>query len=273
MTSGRSSLRRAAPPPRTRIMTATGHDPMNSAARFAIAMPVGAWHPLLPASLGSLAGQDMALEIAFLDASGDPRVAAAADASGLEFAYRRTGPDSGQAAAIAEGWAHTRAPILGWLNADDLLVPGALAAVAEAFDANPDAGVVHGGSDFIDETGRVIGVHDHAGEAGPLLYRSNLISQPSCFVRRSCVETAGGIDPALVYTMDWDLWVRLYGAGVKFKRLDRTLSHVYMGQGTKTADITPRRLTEIARLVNRHAGPWNAFKSAVSFALHPIRSR
>jgi GT2 family glycosyltransferase len=251
----------------------TGTDTTDIAARFAIAMPVGAWHPLLPAALDSLACQDTGIEIAFLDASGDPRVAAAADASGLDFTYRRTGPDKGQAAAIAEGWARTRAPILGWLNADDLLVPGALAAVSQAFDADSDAGVVHGGSDFIDEAGHVIGVHDHVAEAGPLLYRSNLISQPSCFARRSSVEAAGGIDETLVYTMDWELWVRLYAKGVRFARIDRTLSHVYMGSGTKTAEVTPRRLTEIARLVNRHAGPWSALKSTLSVALHPIRSR
>lgn len=254
-------------------MTVRSQIPTEANPRFAIAMPVGAWHPLLPAALDSLAGQGLPIEIAFLDASGDPRVSAAADSSGLTFTYRRTGPDAGQAAAIAEGWAHTRAPVLGWLNADDLLVPGALAAVATAFEKDPDAGVVHGGSDIIDAAGRVTGEHDHAGAAGPLLYRSNLISQPSCFALRSCVEAVGGINPALVYTMDWDLWVRLYAAGVTFKRLDQTLSHVYMGRGTKTADITPRRLIEIARLVNRHAGPWSAVKSTMSFALHPIRSR
>ena len=254
-------------------MTAARKTSTGASARFAIAMPVGGWHPLLPAALDSLARQEMALDIAFLDASGDQRVAAAANASGLDFAYRRAGPDAGQAAAIAEGWAHTRAPMLGWLNADDLLVPGALSAVVQAFDADPNAGVVHGGSDFIDETGQIIGFHDHAGEAGPLLYRSNLISQPSCFMRRDCVDAVGGVDATLVYTMDWDLWVRLYANGVKFRRIDRTLSHVYMGPGTKTADINPRRLSEIARLVNRHAGPWNAFKSTLSFALHPLRSR
>lgn len=254
-------------------MTAHGQDSTDAPARFAIAMPVGAWHPLLPAALESLQRQDMALDIAFMDASGDPRVHDAAEASGLPFAYRRRGPDAGQAAAIAEGWAHTRAPILGWLNADDLLVPEALSHVAQTFDDDPAVGAVHGGSHFIDETGRVIGHHDQVSEAGPRLYRSNLISQPSCFVRRNCVEAAGGIDRSLIYTMDWELWVRLYANGVRFRRIDRTLSHVYMGPGTKTADINPRRLAEIARLVNRHAGPWNAFKSIVSFALHPIRSR
>ncbi|MCC5995277.1 MAG: glycosyltransferase [Oceanicaulis sp.] len=254
-------------------MTAPGQNLTDAAPRFAIAMPVGAWHPLLPAALDSLRRQDMALEIAFLDASGDARVRDAADASGLDFAWRREGPDDGQAAAIAEGWAHTRAPILGWLNTDDQLTDGALAAVAALFEAHPGAGVVHGGSDFIDIEGRVTGAHGQLGEAGPLLYRANLISQPSCFVRRACVEAVGGINGALHYTMDWDLWVRLHAAGTPFVSTETVLSRVYMGEGTKTANLGVRRLWEIARLVNRHAGPWNAFKSTVSFALHPLRSR
>ncbi|KAA5803639.1 glycosyltransferase [Alkalicaulis satelles] len=249
-------------------------EPRDSATpAFAIAMPVGAWHPLLPAVLESLKAQDMPLEIAFMDASGDARVRDCADASAIAFAVRREGPDGGQAAAIADGWSQTRAPILGWLNADDQLAPGALQTVLELFEAHPDAGVVHGGSQFVDIEGEITGQHDQLGEAGPLLYRANLISQPSCFVRRASIEAVGGINRALHYTMDWDLWVRLHAAGTRFVRTDAILSRVYMGQGTKTADINARRLWEIARLVNRHAGPWNALKSAASFALHPLRSR
>lgn len=55
-------------------MTATGKDPINAGVRFATVIPVGAWHLLLPASLDSLARQDMVLNIAFLNASGDPYV-------------------------------------------------------------------------------------------------------------------------------------------------------------------------------------------------------
>ena len=42
-------------------------------------------------------------------------------------AYRRAGPDGGQSDAIIEGWDNLSGDILGWLNADDALYPGALA--------------------------------------------------------------------------------------------------------------------------------------------------
>lgn len=242
---------------------------MANPIRFSAAMPVGAWHPLLPAALASLARQDAPLELAFLDASNDPRVARAAEESGLDFAYRHTGPDAGQADAIASGWERTHGEIVFWLNADDQLKPDALKRAAQAFADAPDLAVFYGGSDFIDESGAIIGVHDQVDAVSDLLYRSNIISQPSCFARRCWVERVGGLNRSLHYTMDWDLWVRLYAARAPFQRTQATLSQVYMGQGTKTADINPRRLGEVARLVNRHAGPVSALKSVLAVARHP----
>lgn len=240
--------------------------------RFAVTLPVGAWHPLLTSALESLAVQTPPLDVAFMDASLDPRVAAAADASGLNFTVRQAGPDAGQADAIAEGWARTEGDVVFWLNADDRLKPGALARAAEAFTADPDLGVFHGGSEFIDLSGTLIGVHDQVDAVSDLLYRSNIISQPSCFVRRDWMERVGGLDRSLHYTMDWDLWIRLYAAGARFSHTPEILSEVYMGPGTKTAQINPRRLGEIAALVNRHAGPVNALKSVFAFATHTARN-
>lgn len=243
---------------------------MPAPIQFAAVMPVGAWHPLLPAALRSLADQAEALQIAFMDASGDPRVAEAADASGLEFAVRREGPDGGQADAIAQGWALTGGDVLFWLNADDQLTPGALAAASAAFDADPELAVFYGASDFVDIQGATTGAHDHVDDVSDLLYRSNLISQPSCFVRRAWVERVGGLDRTLHFTMDWDLWIRLYAAGARFQRTDAVLSRVFMGEGTKTGQISLARLGEIFRLVNRHAGPFNALKSLLAFAGHTV---
>ena len=42
--------------------------------------------------------------------------------------------DAGQADAINKGLAHATGEVLGYLNSDDVLRPGALAAVGEAFD-------------------------------------------------------------------------------------------------------------------------------------------
>lgn len=245
--------------------------PMSAPLRFTCAVPIGSWHPLLPGTLASLARQEADLAVAALDASGDPRVARALDASGIEFTYRREGPDDGQAAAIAEGWRAAPGEILFWLNADDRLEPRALTQVAAAFEQHHDADVVYGGSGFINAEGRPTGRHTQVADVSDLLLRSNTISQPSCFARRAAVERVGGLDERLHYVMDWDLWVRLYRNGARFLRIEPVLSQVYMGRGTKTARLNPRRLSEIALMVRRNAGTWSSIKSTVAVSLETLQ--
>lgn len=246
---------------------------MSKVINFAVAVPVGAWHGFFPEALESLACQRVPLQVALLDASNDPRVVAAADASGLDFTYRRHSTDTGQSEAILEGWRNTESDVVFWLNSDDRLLPGALESAAAAFRCEPCPDVVYGGSDFIDAAGRRIGVHDQIEDISPLLLRSNIISQPSCFARREAVDRVGGIDPALHYVMDWDLWIRLYRDGARFVRLPATLSAVYMGEDTKTGLVARRRLSEVFTLVQRHAGPWSAVKSTLALFAHTLHSR
>ncbi|MBV5328910.1 MAG: glycosyltransferase, partial [Chlorobium sp.] len=52
-------------------------------------------------------------------------------------------PDKGQSEAINKGMRLATGDILTWLNSDDMLAPGALAAIAMAFDVN-DADLVAG---------------------------------------------------------------------------------------------------------------------------------
>ena len=78
------------------------------------------------------------------------------------------------------------------------------------------------------------------------------------------MESVGGLDRRLHYVMDWDLWVRLYASGARFRRVEDTLSLVFMGAGTKTARLSPQRLSEVFHLVRRNAGLWSAFKSTLA---------
>ena len=230
---------------------------------FALSMPIGAWHPLLPAALRSIAIQKARVNLAILDASGDPRVSEAITSSGVSVVYRRDGADQGQAAAIAEGWANVPGAILGWLNADDILMPDALEIAARAL-ARPDApDVVFGDSVIIDAEGAVLGLHGQVGAVDQRIVMANMISQPSCFVRRSAVEAVGGINPRLAYTMDWELWIRLFRAGMGFHHVDHILSAVFWGEATKTSELGARRLSEIGRVSLRYGGPIAAARTLV----------
>ena len=246
---------------------------MSRRVQFGCALPVGAWHDLFPKALRSLRQQQQSLEIALLDASSDPRVAEAARLSGLTFAYHRTGPDNGQADAIAEGWRSIDGEVLFWLNADDQLLPGALSRVADRFALGDNPDVIFGGSKFVNLDGLVIGRHDQIEDVTDYIFKSNVISQPSCFAKRTAIERAGGINTDLQYTMDWDLWMRLYQSGAQFARVDEELSSVYMGRGTKTERVSVRRLMEIYRLVGSHTNWWSALKSTGSTFLHTVSYR
>ena len=75
--------------------------------------------------------------------------------------------DNGQAQAINLGFAHaTRGEIMGYLNSDDLLMPGCLNYVAAYFAANPDVDVVYGHRVIIDQHGKEVAL-DLAGTLGP----------------------------------------------------------------------------------------------------------
>lgn len=210
------------------------------------------------------------MRVAFCDAGGSPEARAAGDEFAQMLAYRRHGPDGGQSAAINEGWRNLDADIFGWLNADDYLAPEALAHVAKIFQEREDVDVVYGQSLILDDDFSIGGLHPAVDEHIELIGRHNLISQPSCFYRRRALESAGYLDERLDYTMDWDLWARLYFAGAKFLHTPQILSSVLWEKGTKTSGLPARRMREIVELAGRYENGFVVAKTAIGFTLHHL---
>ncbi len=117
--------------------------------------------------------------------------------------------DRGAADAINRGFAQSRGEIFAYLNADDAYLPGAVTAAVRAFEANPAADVVYGGGNWIDEQGRLVGPYPVRDFDRSLLARECFICQPASFIRRAAFENAGGMDPDLHLTFDYELWMRL----------------------------------------------------------------
>lgn len=121
--------------------------------------------------------------------------------------------DSGAADALARAFGEARGTILGWLNADDELLPGALTSVLDAFSANPDAIAVFSGGVWIDEAGCPLRPYPVATDAQAQLWRECLICQPACYFRADAYRAVGGIDRMLTSAFDYDLWIRLSRLG------------------------------------------------------------
>jgi glycosyltransferase involved in cell wall biosynthesis len=123
-------------------------------------------------------------------------------------------PDQGQSDAINRGMALAQGGILGWLNSDDRLRPGALRSVAVRLPSSPPAWL-YGRAGVIDGAGRpqsglLVRYKNWRGRRFTRLklLTENFIPQMAVFWNRPLWERAGGLDRAKHLDMDYDLWLR-----------------------------------------------------------------
>lgn len=203
--------------------------------RVSVVVPSLNQGAFLGAALDSLLAQDYPeLELIVVDGGSRDESRALIARHAPRLAWWRSAPDDGQAQAINEGFAHATGSVLAWLCADDLLAPGALRAVAAAF-ADPAVEVLVGRSGVVTERGtRVPWERLRWCDERDMLLTGCTWSQPACFWRRSLWEAVGGIDASLHYTMDYDLWLRFFGAGARVRYLDRVLAYERRHRAQKT---------------------------------------
>ncbi len=175
-------------------------------------------------------------------------------------------PDRGQSHALNKGFARATGEVLGWLNADDLLMPGALAKVQARFETRA-CDVLCGACRYEYPDGRSVVRRVTARDLG-FLDVHDPIHQPSCFWRRCWHERVGGLDDSLHYGMDWDLFWRLARAGARFAVCDDVLS-VYRVTGVnKTSVGGGRRNRELYGLLRSlQRGPEARFLTEVAYRL------
>ena len=238
--------------------------------QFSISIPVYGQANYLPSALESIRVQARDVQLAVMDATPDDSVQKVLNNYRNLLRYHRHGPDVGQTSAIQEGWDETDGEIVAWLCADDYYYPDTLDAVKGIFISRPDVDVVYGDSVFVNEAGHFLGYFPSIDSDISSIVKGCCISQPSCFVRRTALETTGHLNSKLHYIMDWDLWTRLYRSGAKFHYLDKPLSVVMMHEGTKTASRSWRRFYEIGRHLWLNTTPAVAVRSLIRFYHHDL---
>ena len=145
----------------------------------------------------------------------------------------------GQAHAVNKGIRAANGQIIGWLNSDDILYPGAISHIVKFFDANPGVDVVYGMADHV-------GLDDRAFELYPTeawdferLKETCFICQPALFFRRRVAEKHGLLDESLNYCMDYEYWLRLGKTGMRFAYIEEKLagSRLYIENKTMSARV------------------------------------
>lgn len=182
-------------------------------------------------------------------------------------------PDRGQSHALNKGFARTTGDILGWINSDDYLLPGALLRAAQAYQNHPDAAAWAGCCHVVDQTGTILREwHPRLGTREQMAHwgHEGYIGQPACFFSANAFRKLDGINERLDYAMDVELWLRLLEYGPILPITGEALACARDYPEIKTWRDIPRREAEIIAAGIYAGAPHGATKKLLSFVQSEI---
>ncbi len=174
--------------------------------------------------------------------------------------FWRSGDDRGQADAVYQGFERATGDILGYLNSDDLLLPGCLEKVGSYFAKHSEINCVVGGSILIDERGASLDIADGkpAFNLGTgqnfrklLFWECGGFYQPASFWRRKAFFDEGGFDRELSFCFDYDMYLRLARRG-PFGLIEDFLACFRVHPTSKTSTMSDVWRTERDAVLKRH---------------------
>jgi glycosyltransferase involved in cell wall biosynthesis len=110
--------------------------------------------------------------------------------------------DSGQSEAVNKGFRRAQGEYVGWINSDDLYMPGAVSAAVHAFQSFSPAAIVYGDALAIDENGKAFNLMRARQYSLIDLLAFNIVCQPAAFMRRSVLEQVDYLDQGYQLLMD-----------------------------------------------------------------------
>lgn len=245
----------------------------------------------LEKTISSVLSQDYPnLEYIIVDGGSDDDSLKIIESFAPDLSYWISEPDNGQAHAINKGFSVSTGSIMGWLNSDDILMPGALKVMGELFAQFEDIDWITGGLVTINKHGYATFAAMPIGRLRTFIrkgwYHSRglgFINQESTFWRRNLWNVAGGtLKEDKHYAMDFDLWQRFAAHAPLFSA--QTLVGAFRQQSQqKTATMTnyfaeigihPRKYTQrkygLAHKIGRSI--YTELSTSLTYKLHYNRA-
>lgn len=212
----------------------------------------------LPAAIASITGQDYPnLDYIVVDPGSTDGSRDIISANRAVITTALLDPDKGPADGLNKGFAAATGEIFGYVNADDLMLPGALAAVARHFMAHPHVDGILGNGLLIDAAGTVrrrIKSSRYSLRAfghGAMTY-----CQQGHFFRRAAFEAAGGFNVANRTSWDAELLVDMGLAGARVINVPERLGafRLYGETITGSGRMAEAMAKDIARIKAKALG-------------------
>lgn len=155
-------------------------------------------------------------------------------------------PDAGQSDAINKGWRRATGDIIAYLNSDDTYCPRALATAA----AHLATGLVYGNYHVIDGASTLLETRQLCDLSfAEVLGWLTPIPQPATFLRRDVLDSVGLLNPALHYTMDYELCLRV-GRRFPMRHVSAVLANLRIHESAKTVAGRRRFLAELRQVAD-----------------------
>lgn len=203
--------------------------------------------------------------------------AIAADDSRVRIHSER---DDGQSDALNRALARAQGEWIVWLNADDLLLPGALDAVRGAIASDPDLDMVCGASQILRSEGDVVDVYPGRRLETRTLLRVGCASFSGSIVARTALlRGVGGFRVDLDCTMDLALQFELARRSPSQVLIDHPIGALRFHEASKSARLWKTFLSEATSLRGTYArsvpqrldAAWGTVVLAASIPLFRIR--
>ena len=155
-------------------------------------------------------------------------------------------PDNGPADGLNNGFSCAVGDVLGYINADDRLAPGAIDYVRGYFAKHPEVDVLCGAIRIVDEEGRPSLRSRVADRFDVRRYAARLclVVQQATFFRRSVFEAVGGFNVANRVAWDGELLADMALVDARFARVRKVLGdfRVYRGTISGSGGTYPEKL-------------------------------
>ncbi len=181
-------------------------------------------------------------------------------------------PDEGPADGLNRGFARATGNVFGYINADDMLLPGALDAVARTF-ADPATDVVCGNGTMIDADGRTLrSVYTSRFSLPAFAHGAMTFVQQANFFRAAAFAAAGGFNVANRTCWDAELLVDLALAGVHVRNVPDRLGafRMYGDSITGSGRFAEQTRIDLARIAEKALGRPRAPGDAVKAPLYRL---
>jgi FkbM family methyltransferase len=166
-------------------------------------------------------------------------------------------PDRGQADAINKGLTAATGDVLAWINTDDSYAhPEVFAAVAQAFAHNPTVDLLYARGRRLDASGKFLreAFVNRRIDGADALKTQMGVFQPSVFFRRPVFEKVGGLSEAYNLQLDYEYWIRMLQAGVRFQFVDSVWANAVVHDDAKSTRDRLRQLSECLSLIEDKYG-------------------